>query len=72
MERSLRIHDEILLKAPIEETNEVVLILKETMEDAGLLFFLKKDVKIRLSSLNSKLTISLAGRKIVKSAMGQT
>lgn len=28
-------HDEILLEAPIEATDEVALILKETMEEAG-------------------------------------
>jgi DNA polymerase I-like protein with 3'-5' exonuclease and polymerase domains len=35
MERSLCIHDEILLGAPIEATNEVTHIAKETMEEAG-------------------------------------
>lgn len=29
------IHDEILLEAPIEATDEVFLILKRTMEEAG-------------------------------------
>jgi hypothetical protein len=28
-------HDEILLKAPIEAADEVALILKDTMEEAG-------------------------------------
>jgi DNA polymerase I-like protein with 3'-5' exonuclease and polymerase domains len=35
MERSLCIHDKILLEAPIEATNEVALILKETMVGTG-------------------------------------
>lgn len=35
MERSLCIHDEILLGAPIEATDEVTHIAKETMEEAG-------------------------------------
>jgi len=38
MERSLCIHDEILLEAPIEATDEVALILKEAMEEAGRSF----------------------------------
>jgi len=38
MERSLRIHDEILLEAPIEATDKVAFILKETMEEAGRSF----------------------------------
>ena len=38
MERSLRLHDEILLEAPIEATDKVALILKETMEEAGRSF----------------------------------
>jgi len=29
------VHDEVLLEAPIEATDEVVLILKDTMEEAG-------------------------------------
>jgi len=37
-ERGLCIHDEILLEAPIEATDEVALILKETMEEAGKSF----------------------------------
>jgi DNA polymerase I-like protein with 3'-5' exonuclease and polymerase domains len=35
MERSLCVRDEILLKAPIEAVDEVALILKDTMEEAG-------------------------------------
>ncbi|HMK77570.1 MAG TPA: hypothetical protein VK568_15515 [Thermodesulfobacteriota bacterium] len=35
MERSLSIHDETLPEAPIEAADDVALILKETMEDAG-------------------------------------
>ncbi|HYA93101.1 MAG TPA: hypothetical protein VEK32_16560 [Thermodesulfobacteriota bacterium] len=35
MERSLCVHDEIPPEAPIEAKDEVALILKETMEDAG-------------------------------------
>ena len=31
-----RSNDEILLEAPIEATDEVALILKETMKEAGL------------------------------------
>ena len=31
----LCVHDEILLEAPIEATDELVLILKDTMEEAG-------------------------------------
>jgi DNA polymerase I-like protein with 3'-5' exonuclease and polymerase domains len=31
----LILHDEILLEVPIEATDEVALILKETMEQAG-------------------------------------
>ena len=38
MKRSLCIHDEILLETHIEATDEVVLILKETMEEAGRTF----------------------------------
>jgi DNA polymerase I-like protein with 3'-5' exonuclease and polymerase domains len=38
------IHDEILLEAPIEATDEVALILKETMEEAGR--FLLKTVPV--------------------------
>jgi len=34
MKRSLCIHDEILVEAPIEATDEVALILKETTEEA--------------------------------------
>jgi len=32
------VHDEILLETPIEVTDEVALILKETMEEAGTSF----------------------------------
>jgi DNA polymerase I-like protein with 3'-5' exonuclease and polymerase domains len=35
MVRSLCVHDEILLEAPIEAMDEVALILKDTMEVAG-------------------------------------
>jgi len=35
MERYLCIHDEILLEAPIEAADEVALMLKETMKEAG-------------------------------------
>jgi DNA polymerase I-like protein with 3'-5' exonuclease and polymerase domains len=35
MKRSLCVHDEILLEAAIEATDEVALILKQTMEEAG-------------------------------------
>lgn len=35
MERSLSVHDEILLEVPIEATDEVAHILKITMEKAG-------------------------------------
>jgi DNA polymerase I-like protein with 3'-5' exonuclease and polymerase domains len=35
MERSVRVHDEILLKTPLEVTDEAALILKDTMEEAG-------------------------------------
>ena len=35
MEGSLCFQDEILLEAPIEATDEVALILKDTMEEAG-------------------------------------
>jgi DNA polymerase I-like protein with 3'-5' exonuclease and polymerase domains len=35
MERSLCVHDEILLETPIDTEDEVALILKETMEEAG-------------------------------------
>ena len=35
MERSLCVHDEILLEAPVEAMDEVALILKETMEETG-------------------------------------
>ena len=35
MEMSLCVHDEILLETPIEAEDEVALILKETMEEAG-------------------------------------
>ena len=35
MERSLFARDEILLETPIEATDEVALILKEPMEEAG-------------------------------------
>ena len=35
MERDLCTHDEVLVEAPIEVTDEVALILKETMENAG-------------------------------------
>jgi DNA polymerase I-like protein with 3'-5' exonuclease and polymerase domains len=35
MEKSLCIHDEILFEVPIEATDEVALILKEIMEEAG-------------------------------------
>ena len=34
-ERSLCVHDKILLEALIEATGEVALILKETMEETG-------------------------------------
>jgi len=34
MEGSLCVRDEILLEAPIEATNEIALILKETMQEA--------------------------------------
>ena len=34
-ERSLCVDDEILLEAPIEATDEVALIFKRTMEEAG-------------------------------------
>ena len=39
MERDLCIYDEILLEVPIEATDEVALILKEIMEEAGKNFF---------------------------------
>jgi len=42
-ERDLRNHDEILLEAPFETTDEVALILKETMEEAGI-----EDIQIGL------------------------
>jgi len=32
------VHDEILLEVPIEATDEVALILKDTMEEAGSVF----------------------------------
>jgi DNA polymerase I-like protein with 3'-5' exonuclease and polymerase domains len=35
MERSLCVRDEILLEASIEATDEVALILKDIMEEAG-------------------------------------
>jgi DNA polymerase I-like protein with 3'-5' exonuclease and polymerase domains len=35
---SFCLNDEILLEAPIEATNEVALILKETMEEPGRSF----------------------------------
>jgi actin-like ATPase involved in cell morphogenesis len=35
IERNLCVHDEILLEAPLEVTDEEALILKETMEEAG-------------------------------------
>ena len=35
MERSLSVHDEILLETPVEAGDEVALILNETMRDAG-------------------------------------
>ena len=35
MERDICIHDEILLEFPIEATDEVAIILKETMEEVG-------------------------------------
>lgn len=38
IEWSLYVHDEILLEVPIEATDEVALILKETMEEAGRSF----------------------------------
>jgi len=38
IERSLCNHDEILLETPIEATDEVALILKETMQDAETSF----------------------------------
>jgi DNA polymerase I-like protein with 3'-5' exonuclease and polymerase domains len=38
MERSLCVHDEILLEAPMEASVEVALTLKETMEEAGRSF----------------------------------
>jgi DNA polymerase I-like protein with 3'-5' exonuclease and polymerase domains len=38
MERSLCVHDETLLEASIEATDEVALILKETVEEAGRIF----------------------------------
>ena len=37
-ERSLCVHDEILLEVPIEAEDEVALILKETMEELEGLF----------------------------------
>jgi DNA polymerase I-like protein with 3'-5' exonuclease and polymerase domains len=38
IKRSLCIHGEILLEAPIEATDEVALTLKDTMEEAGSVF----------------------------------
>jgi DNA polymerase I-like protein with 3'-5' exonuclease and polymerase domains len=35
IERSLYVHDEILLETPIEATDEVALALKDTIEEAG-------------------------------------
>jgi len=35
MESSLCIHNEILLEAPIKATDEVALVLNDTMEQAG-------------------------------------
>ena len=38
MERSLIIHEKILLEAPDETTDEVALTLMQTMEEAGSIF----------------------------------
>ena len=37
-EKNHLFHDEILMEAPIEESDEVALIVKETMKEAGLTF----------------------------------
>ena len=48
MERSLCVHDEILLEAPIEATDEVAPILKETMEEAGRALLKIASVKVEV------------------------
>ena len=53
MERSLCIHDEILLEVPIEATDEVAPILKDTMEEAGSVFLKIVPVEAEVVIANS-------------------
>jgi DNA polymerase I-like protein with 3'-5' exonuclease and polymerase domains len=46
MEKSFFVHDEILLETLIEATDEVALILKETMEEAGSAFLKAVPVEV--------------------------
>jgi DNA polymerase I-like protein with 3'-5' exonuclease and polymerase domains len=48
MERDLCIHDEILLEVPIEATDEVAFILKETMEEVGRSFLKIVPVEVQV------------------------
>jgi len=54
MERDLRIYDGILLEVPIEATDEVAFIFKETVEEAG-----RRLGGIFSRSFRSRLTWSL-------------
>jgi len=47
------VHDEIILEAPIEGEDEVVVILKETMEEAGREFLEKVPVVAEITVGNS-------------------
>jgi DNA polymerase I-like protein with 3'-5' exonuclease and polymerase domains len=53
MESSLCIHDEILLETPIEVTDEVALILKEIMEEAGRSLLKVAPIEAEVVAVNS-------------------
>jgi DNA polymerase I-like protein with 3'-5' exonuclease and polymerase domains len=53
MKRSPCVHDEILLEAPIEATDEGALIVKETMEEAGWSFLKVVLVEARVVIVDS-------------------
>ena len=47
------VHDEILLEAPVEAADEMILILKEIMEEAGSVFLKVAPVKAEVVIANS-------------------
>jgi DNA polymerase I-like protein with 3'-5' exonuclease and polymerase domains len=55
-EESLGVHDEILLEVPIEATDEVALILKETMEESEALW----EITIKRDDWNQRNSFTMS------------